>query len=76
MGRRDTVRSRVGRLDPPQQNYAFQPDRRHDRVAVGCLRGLKSFLEEKRGRKASRKTLMRSGAAILSGIIITFVPLD
>lgn len=69
MGRGDTMRSRVGRLDPPQQDYAFQPDRRHDRVAVGCLRGLKSFLEEKKGKTLRRKTFMRSGAAILLGTI-------
>lgn len=54
MGRGDIVRPRVGRLDPPQQDHALQPDRCHDRVAVGRLRGLKSFLEE--GREGSRET--------------------
>lgn len=56
MGRGDIMRSRVGCLDSPKQNYALQPDRRHDRVAVGCLRGLRSLLEREREREKGRRS--------------------
>lgn len=37
------LRPRLGSVDLAQQNNAFQPHSRYDSVAVGGLRGLRSF---------------------------------
>jgi len=43
MGWGDSLRSGSGCLDSSQQDHALQSDRRDDSVAMGRLRGLRSF---------------------------------
>lgn len=43
MGRSYALRPRLGGVDLAKQNNAFQPHRGYDSVAVGGLRGLRSF---------------------------------